>query len=89
VFEDSRLPEMLFRFRARNSPETLNADEQAQWLEHCRARLNGGEAGNRNFTEFFAEIARIRVEESPDERGQRILAEVEAFGRELQAWLGG
>jgi exodeoxyribonuclease-1 len=89
VFEDSRLPEMLFRFRARNYPETLNADEQAQWLEHCRARLSGGEAGNRSFTEFFAEIARIRAEESPDERGQRILAEVEAFGSELLAWLGG
>jgi len=89
VFEDKRLPEMLFRFRARNYPETLNAEEQAQWLEHCRARLNGGEAGNRSFTAFFAEIARIRAEESPDERGQQILAEVETFGRELQAWLGG
>ena len=29
-FDDKRLPEMLFRYRARNYPETLNADEQAQ-----------------------------------------------------------
>jgi exodeoxyribonuclease-1 len=88
VFEDKRLPEMLFRYRARNYPETLSADEQAQWLEHCRARLLEGEANNRTFAEFFAEIERIRAEESPDERGLQILGEVEAFGRELQGELG-
>ena len=30
-FQDSRLPEMLFRFRARNFPDSLTADELAQW----------------------------------------------------------
>jgi exodeoxyribonuclease-1 len=89
VFEDKRLPEMLFRYRARNYPETLNSEEQAQWLEHCRARLVEGEAGNRTFDAFFTEIERIREEESPDERGQQILAEVETFGRELQTFIGG
>lgn len=89
VFEDSRLPEMLFRYRARNYPETLSAEEQAQWLEHCRHRLLEGEAGNRTFAEFFAEIERIRNEESPDDRGRKILAEVEMFGRELQGYIGG
>jgi exodeoxyribonuclease-1 len=89
VFEDKRLPEMLFRYRARNYPETLNAEEQAQWQEHCRARLQEGEAGNRTFDEFFAEIERIRSEESPDERGQQILTEVETFGKELQTHLLG
>ncbi len=89
VFDDKRLPEMLFRFRARNYPETLSGDEQAQWLEHCRHRLLEGEAGNRTFSDFFAEIERIRNEESPDERKVQILAEVETFGRELQAYLGG
>jgi len=38
-FDDKRLPEMLFRYRARNYPETLNEDELAQWMEHCRDRL--------------------------------------------------
>jgi len=87
VFEDKRLPEMLFRYRARNYPETLNTDEQAQWLEHCRARLLQGEAGNRTFEEFFTEIERIKQEEAPDERGLKILSDVESFGRELQEYL--
>jgi len=89
VFEDKRLPEMLFRYRARNYPETLSADEQAQWLEHCRARLLAGEAGNRTFEEFFAEIQRIKQEEAPDERGLQILSDVEDFGRGLQAYIAG
>ncbi|MBE0510391.1 MAG: exodeoxyribonuclease I [Chromatiales bacterium] len=88
VFDDARLQEMLFRFRARSYPETLNAEEQAQWLEHCRHRLNEGEHGHRNFDAFFAEIARIRAEEDLDERKAFILAELEDFGNDLRAWLG-
>lgn len=87
VFEDRRLPEMLFRYRARNYPETLSPDEQAQWLEHCRHRLVEGEAGHFSFEGFYAELERLRSEQADDERAQRILAEVEAFGRELQGYV--
>lgn len=34
VFEDPRLPEMLFRYRARNFPDSLSPKERAQWEEH-------------------------------------------------------
>lgn len=88
VFGDGRLQEMLFRFRARNYPETLNAEEQAQWLEHCRHRVIDGENGFRNFEAFSTEIARIRAEENPDERQQFILSELEDFASDLKAWLG-
>lgn len=33
-FSDKRLPELLFRYRARNYYETLAVDEQALWQEH-------------------------------------------------------
>ena len=84
-FADKRLPEMLFRYRARNYPETLNTDEQAQWLEHCRARLVDGEAGHLALPNFYAEIEQLRMETELDERKRQILAEVEAYGRELEA----
>lgn len=86
-FADKRLPEMLFRYRARNYPETLNADEQAQWLEHCRARLLEGESGHLNFEGFHAEIEELRTEMAGDESKMQILNEVEAFGRELEAFI--
>ena len=39
VFEDSRLPEMLFRYRARNYPDSLSEEERAQWAEYCFQRI--------------------------------------------------
>lgn len=38
-FYDKRLPELLFRYRARNFPDSLSKQEQAQWREHCHQRL--------------------------------------------------
>ena len=86
-FDDTRLPEMLFRYRARNYPETLNADEQAQWLEHCRARLVEGEAGHLTFNGFYAEIAQLRIDMELDAHKMRVLDEVTAFGRELESFI--
>ncbi len=40
-FHDGRLPEMLFRYRARNYPDTLSGEEQQRWQEFCRRRLTG------------------------------------------------
>ena len=86
-FVDERLPEMLFRYRARNYPETLNADEQAQWLEHCRARLIEGESGHMNFKDFYAEIEQLRADTELDEHKVTLLNEVAAFGRELESFI--
>jgi len=62
VFEDKRLPEMLFRYRARNFPETLSADEQADWKEFCELRLTNKHAGaSIVIDEFKAELQRLSV----------------------------
>lgn len=37
-FEDARLPSLSFRYRARNFPASLTAEEQVQWQAHCTAR---------------------------------------------------
>jgi exodeoxyribonuclease-1 len=44
-FTDARLPEMLFRYRARNYPETLTHEEMQRWHEFCGNRLTGRQAG--------------------------------------------
>lgn len=38
-YQDARIPEMLFRYRARNYPETLTSDERSQWNEYRHQRL--------------------------------------------------
>ncbi|CNI17728.1 exonuclease I [Yersinia pekkanenii] len=40
TFQDPRLEPLLFRFRARNYPNTLTDSEQKRWLEHRREALN-------------------------------------------------
>lgn len=75
AFEDPRLDELLLRYRARNWPDTLDADEQAQWLSHCRARLLQGKGGHRTVEQVLARIDELAEErlQADDERGQAVL----------------
>jgi Exonuclease I len=45
-FDDERLGEMVFRYRARNFPATLSEDEMQLWQEHCENRLINGVGGS-------------------------------------------
>ncbi|MGH8390459.1 MAG: exodeoxyribonuclease I [Pseudomonas sp.] len=56
-FDDERLPELLFRYRARNFPETLSFEEQQRWRLFCQKRLSDPETGAPNTLESFAEAA--------------------------------
>ncbi|MGY4531183.1 exodeoxyribonuclease-1 [Pseudomonas sp. TE3786] len=47
-FDDGRLPELLFRYRARNFPATLSSDEQQQWRSFCQQRLSAPQWGAPN-----------------------------------------
>jgi exodeoxyribonuclease I len=44
-FTDARLNEMLFRYRARNFPQTLNADELADWQLYRQQRFTQKDGG--------------------------------------------
>lgn len=88
-FSDERLGEMLFRYRARNYPETLGPEDQDRWLAHCRARLLEGEAGHLSFSGFREELDQLRAELTDDAGKQALLDEVAAFGRELERFVQG
>jgi exodeoxyribonuclease I len=70
-FDDPRLEEILFRYRARNFAATLTPDEAERWEAHRVARLLEGEGGARNVDQFFAEID--AAAETADERGEELL----------------
>lgn len=70
-FDDGRLEELLFRYRARNFPDTLSPDESARWEAHRAARLLEGEGGVLNVDRFFAAIDALS--ETVDERGEAVL----------------
>ena len=56
-FDDERLPELLFRYRARNFPDTLSSPEQERWQLFCQQRLSAPEWGAPNTLDSFAEAA--------------------------------
>src|SRR5690606_14192351 len=57
-FHDPRLPELLFRYRARNWPDTLDPQERQRWQDYCRRRLDGELPGaGVSFTEFDEKLA--------------------------------
>ncbi|MEW7857014.1 exodeoxyribonuclease I [Pseudomonas chlororaphis] len=56
-FDDERLPELLFRYRARNFPETLNGEEQERWKSFCQQRLCDPQWGAPNTLESFNQAA--------------------------------
>ncbi|URM30141.1 exodeoxyribonuclease I [Pseudomonas frederiksbergensis] len=59
-FDDERLPELLFRYRARNFPETLSFEEQERWRIFCQKRLTAPEWGAPNtLGSFLTEVAQL------------------------------
>ena len=70
-FDDPRLKTLLFRYRARNFPNTLTPEESARWEAHRAARLLDGEGGARNVDALFAAIDTLA--ETADERGEAVL----------------
>ena len=75
-FDDERLNEMLFRYRARNWPETLSDSERERWHQLREARLINGEGGARTLEQFAEEIA-LMEEEKADNMTE---ADEELFG---------
>ena len=72
AFDDPRLAELLWRYRARNFPATLSPEEAQRWEEHRAACLFGGQGGTRTVEQLFTQIDELS-ETADDERTQDIL----------------
>lgn len=58
--QDQRLADMLFRYRARNFPESLNGIELEQWHTFCRERLSGTSAsGGLSYASFESSVRQL------------------------------
>ena len=87
-FEDSRLAEMLFRYRARNWPGSLTEDEQDQWLQYRQQRL-ADETPDAilNFSRFYSALAEAKQQDLPEQK-QKVLADLTHYASQLAAELG-
>jgi len=80
-FQDRRLPEMLFRYRARNFPQTLNQEEKAQWQAWCAKQVST----NLNGVGLDAAAYFKRLAELQDERPERrtLLNHLQEYGSQI------
>ena len=84
-FHDKRLPELLFRYRARNWPETLSVEETRRWEEFRYHRIrNEDEEGNITLDHYYERIALLRDKHREDADAQRILNDLDKWGRNMR-----
>ena len=83
-FDDGRLPEMLFRYRARNWPNSLSQEERERWEEFRRDRLNHPEAGGSiTLKAFRQELAKSMIDPGLTDRDKLILSQLADWPEQL------
>ncbi|OGT57084.1 MAG: exodeoxyribonuclease I [Gammaproteobacteria bacterium RIFCSPHIGHO2_12_FULL_63_22] len=85
--KDPRFPELLFRYRARNWPDSLDVAELQRWNDYRQRRL-GSDCGlsEYSFASFHETIGRLRLTADAGPK-QALLDSLEAWGRELESEL--
>ncbi|MDQ3288698.1 MAG: exodeoxyribonuclease I [Pseudomonadota bacterium] len=88
AFADPRLPELLFRYRARNWPESLSEAERLRWDDYRRRRLVAGTTlSEYDFAKFDAELVSLRITHAADAAKLALMDEIDTWARDLQASL--
>ena len=83
-FQDVRLPEMLFRYRARNWPETLDEKERERWDRYRRERLTiEGRGGSIVLSEYRNRLMTLKGDSACTPEQRRIIDELEAYAVDL------
>ena len=84
IFEDEKLNDLLFRYRARNWPESLSASEKSEWLEHCKARLTTNTpATTVTLDEYRAGIDELAQDQKHAAKGP-LFADLKAWADQLE-----
>ncbi len=81
-FDDARLAELVWRYRARNFPHTLSPEEQERWEAHRVAMLVEGEGGGLTFDALFERLDTLGAE-ADDERTEAILSAVYDYAESI------
>ena len=87
-FRDARLPELLFRYRARNWPGSLSPAERQRWGDYRRQRLvTDSGMSEYSFASFDAELAELRMTHAADADRLALLDRIQQWRQDLQAGL--
>ncbi|ALO46019.1 exodeoxyribonuclease I [Pseudohongiella spirulinae] len=84
AFLDARLPELLFRYRARNFPQTLSVAEKQRWQDLCRRRLlpeapDAGSPAGLTATQCLEQVKALSEEPGLTESDRHVLDELQEW----------
>ncbi|ERP97534.1 exonuclease I [Marinobacter sp. ES-1] len=82
-FEDERLPEMLFRYRARNYPATLDGAEMERWEQFRSQRLMSPKKGWRSLEAYGLELQKLAADPELSDRNRQILEDLHLYGESI------
>lgn len=84
VFQDPRLPEMLFRYRARNWPQTLTEGEREDWDAYRLQHLTEPEPGaGISVDEYQGRLIELRAESIGDLKRLALLDALEEWAERV------
>ncbi len=82
-FRDARYPELLFRYRARNWPDTLDTDERERWRQFCHDRLTRHTALTAlTLDDYFARLTELRADPAAHSK-LALIDQLQAWGERL------
>ncbi len=85
AFKDARYTELLFRYRARNWPQTLSPDEAERWNGFRRERLNTAtDATALTLPDYDDQIAQLRAQPNVTPAKLAVLDQLEAWGNDAR-----
>lgn len=86
-FEDARLPEMLFRYKARNYPETLSSEDQERWERYRYQRLTDSKLSSITFQQYFTRLEELANDASTPVDKHSILEDLKYYGESIVPYL--
>jgi len=87
-FDDQRLTEMLFRYRARNFPETLADIEKQIWNKYRKDRLTKENNGSSiTFEKYMKKLEEFLQDTNLTEQQHNMLKELKSYGESIKASL--
>ena len=83
IFQDSRLTEMLFRYKARNFPGTLTEEEHSKWEQHCADRILNADSEYMNVQQFSNRLMELSQNIELTAQDQAVLQDLQYYAESI------
>jgi len=83
IFQDPRLAEMLFRYKARNYPGILTEEEHSKWEQHCAGRIMNADSQYMNIQQFSNRLVELSQNRELTAHDQAVLQDLQYYAESI------